>query len=246
MKRLIALAGLTATLGLGLAACGSATSHHSVSTSATTEEPASATMTTTQACQRLHSWENGTVSGPLFSLSATLENGTAGSQFSKDLTAWMYAGNSTTANKVHADCNSVGVDIFSLTATPAPATSAPAPAATTPAPAPAPKVLTFTGHGNGSTPKFSTSGDFTVSWIYTGNVMSIAGYSSSDLFGALMHSPGSSDEKQFGQDSTFNNPSDIAATGSGNQTITGDDGTHYLTIQADVASTWTFKVTTSP
>jgi hypothetical protein len=123
---------------------------------------------------------------------------------------------------------------------PAPAAAAPAPVAkAAPKPAPAPKVLTFTGHGNASTPKFITTGDFTVSWVYSGNVDNSFGSSMPDNFAADMYTSG------LGQDvMNFNGVNEIQSSGSGNQTISGDDGTHYFTVQSNGASTWTFKVKT--
>jgi hypothetical protein len=110
---------------------------------------------------------------------------------------------------------------------------------------PAPKVFTYTGHGNESTPKFTTSGDFTVSWAYSGNVDVAFGQSLPDNFSVSMFSSGQTEVGQTGQDLNFNDPNEIQASDSGNQTISGDDGTHYFTVQSNAASAWTFKITTS-
>ena len=126
------------------------------------------------------------------------------------------------------------------------AASTSAPAATHSAKAVAAKpaapqtLITFTGHGNESTPSFTTNGDFTVSWVYSGNVDTSTGSAMPDNFSATMNTAGQ------GQDINFNGPNDIQASGSGNQTISGDDGSHYLTVQANDASTWTIKVVAAP
>ena len=105
-------------------------------------------------------------------------------------------------------------------------------------------MLSFTGHGSESTPKFITSGDYTVTWAYSGNVdSSIPGSPQPDNFILNMET---SSGYGPGQDAAFNGPNDIQASGSGNQTVSGDDGTHYLTVQASDASTWTVKVITAP
>jgi hypothetical protein len=101
-------------------------------------------------------------------------------------------------------------------------------------------LLTFTGHGNESTPSFTTNGDFTASWVYSGNVDTSTGSTMPDNFSTNMNTAGQ------GQDINFNGPNDIQASGSGNQTISGDNGSHYFTVQANDASTWTIKVVSAP
>ncbi len=124
---------------------------------------------------------------------------------------------------------------------PAATHSATAQPAATASPAAPRALLSFTGHGNESTPSFTASGDFTVSWAYSGNVDdSIPGSPQPDNFSAVMNTPGQ------GEDVAFNGPNDIQASGSGNQTVSGDSGSHYFTVQASGASTWTVKVLTAP
>jgi hypothetical protein len=119
----------------------------------------------------------------------------------------------------------------------APTTEAPATVTTTPA-VPA-TLLNFTGHGDESTPKFDTSGDFTVTWSYSGNVDTSFGSSTPTNFIANMNTSGQ------GEDIAFNGANDVQASGTGNQTVSGDDGTHYFTVQASANSTWTIKVITA-
>ena len=101
-------------------------------------------------------------------------------------------------------------------------------------------LLTFTGYGNESTSSFTTNGDFTASWVYSGNVDTSSGSAMPDNFSTTMNTAGQ------GQDINFNGPNDIQASGSGNQTISGDNGSHYFTVQANDASTWTIKVVSAP
>lgn len=129
-------------------------------------------------------------------------------------------------------------------------TSAPAPAPThSSAPAVAPThapakpaapvtLLTFTGHGNESTPAFTTHGDYTVTWTYSGNVDTTEGSSLPSNFIMNLNTTGQ------GPDIGFNGVNDISASGSGNQTVSGDSGSHYLTVQA--IGDWTVKVTAVP
>ncbi len=90
-------------------------------------------------------------------------------------------------------------------------------------------LLTFTGHGNESTPSFTSTGDFTVSWVYSGNVDTSTGTATPDNFSAAMNTSGQ------GEDIAFNRPNDIQASGSGNQTVSGDNGSHHFTVQANDA-----------
>lgn len=98
-------------------------------------------------------------------------------------------------------------------------------------------LLTFTGHGNESTPKFSSSGDFTVTWSYSGNVDNTTGSSIPDNFMMDMYTTGQGDDML-----NFNPVNEIQTSDSGNQTVSGDDGTHYFTVQSNASSTWTIKV----
>lgn len=125
-------------------------------------------------------------------------------------------------------------------ASPAVTHSATAQPAATQAPAAPQALLSFTGHGSESTPQFTSTGDFTVTWAYSGNVDNSLGNAAPDNFSAIMNTPGQ------GQDTAFNGPNDIQSSGSGNQTVSGDSGSHYFTVQANDASTWTIKVTTAP
>ena len=133
-----------------------------------------------------------------------------------------------------------GTTTHNATAQPAITHSATAQPAATTAPAAPQTLLSFTGHGNESTPPFNASGDFTVSWAYSGNVDSSLGSPAPDNFIVVMDTPGQ------GEDVGFNGPNDIQASGTGSQTVSGDSGSHYFTVQANGASTWTIKVITAP
>jgi hypothetical protein len=124
------------------------------------------------------------------------------------------------------------------------AAAAAAPAPTTPAPTTpaAPQtLLNFTGHGNESTSSFTSSGDFSVSWSVTGNTDTSSGTAIPDNFMIDMYTAGTGDDMM-----NFNPVNDIQSTDSGNQTVSSDDGSHYFTVQANTASTWTIKVVTAP
>ena len=128
-----------------------------------------------------------------------------------------------------------------VTSAPAvPQTVAPAAVATQP-PATPQTLLDFTGHGSESTPKFSTSGDFTVTWAVTGNVDTSSGTPIPDNFMVSMYTAGQGDDVL-----NFSPVNDIQVTDGGNQTVSGDDGSHYFTVKANPASTWTIKVVTAP
>jgi hypothetical protein len=64
-----------------------------------------------------------------------------------------------------------------------------------------------------------------VSWVYGGNVDTSAGTAMPDNFSATMNT----------SDIAFNGPNDIHASGSGNQTVSGDNRSHYFTVQANDA-----------
>ena len=124
----------------------------------------------------------------------------------------------------------------------APTTAAPS------TPAPVPVTRTFSGRGKGSTPTFTSVGSFTVSWTFKGNVdvtqWATGTTSSPDNFSISMFSSAPEEVGQVNQDLAFNDPNEVQASDSGNQTISGDDGTHYFTVDSGTACAWTFTVVT--
>lgn len=107
-----------------------------------------------------------------------------------------------------------------------------------PAPPAGTSVGTYTGHGNETTEAFNVpdSGDYLVSWTYSGNVDASFGDSSPDNFSASMTGPGG-----FSGDM----PNDIAASGSGSTEVTGDSGVESINVEANGAASWTFTVTSA-
>lgn len=115
------------------------------------------------------------------------------------------------------------------------AQAAPAPTVTVTAPAPEPQagalLGTFKGTGNQVTPAFTVpdSGNFIVTWSYSGNVDSSFGSSQPTNFAVSDNAGGFGDL-----------PDDIAASGHGSTEVTGASGTDRLNVQA--AGTWAVTV----
>jgi hypothetical protein len=104
-------------------------------------------------------------------------------------------------------------------------------------PTPAPTegtLLNFSGNGTEETPSFTAggSGDYTVSWTYSGNTSD--GIASNFIVG-----------EDGGNDiNAASLPNDIAASGSGNTGVFGDAGRHTFNVQSD--GSWTIKVVSAP
>jgi hypothetical protein len=130
-----------------------------------------------------------------------------------------------------------GPTTSSTTAPPPASSSSPAmPAATTapPAPKPAQTLLKFSGHGSESTPHFtSASGDYKVSWAYSGN---------SDMYGGSNFIVTELPESDF--NTPLSLPNDIQDHGSGSAEASGDSGSHSFNVQS--VGNWTITVTTAP
>jgi hypothetical protein len=124
---------------------------------------------------------------------------------------------------------------------PAAVTTVPGPAVTVtvspPAPAAGTVLLKDTGSGTRVTPSFTAggSGDYIVSWSFSGN---------SDGFGGgsnfIMGEDGATDANALSL------PNDIAVQGSGSTEIEGDAGAHTFNVRAADGSTWTVKVVSAP
>jgi hypothetical protein len=112
---------------------------------------------------------------------------------------------------------------------------------TVPTPAPTEgTLLNFTGTGTEVTPSFTVagSGDYIVSWTYSGNDSQGTG---GDNFIVSESTAGS------GQDSSaLSLPNDIQTSGSGNTEVDGDTGSHTFSVQADPTCSWTIKVVSAP
>lgn len=128
------------------------------------------------------------------------------------------------------------------TAKPAPAktVTAPAPPAVTqtvspPPPAAGTQVAKFNGTGNANTATFNvpSTGDYVVSWNYSGNVDNSLGTNTPDNFNISTTGPNGY---------TGNLPNDIAASGHGSTEITGDSGTDSFNVMANAACNWTITV----
>ena len=101
-------------------------------------------------------------------------------------------------------------------------------------------LLNFTGSGTSSTPTFTVAGDgdYIVSWTFSGNDSQGTG---GDNFIVGENTAGS------GQDTNaLSLPNVIQASGSGNTTVSGDQGVHTFSVQADQGATWTIKVVSAP
>ncbi len=114
-----------------------------------------------------------------------------------------------------------------VTAAP-PAASAPAAGST---------LLDFSGSGTQQTPSFtsSSSGDYTVSWTFSGNDTQVPG---GDNF--IMQEDGGSDVNALSL------PNVIQTSGQGSTGVTGDTGSHSFNVTADQGSSWTIKVISAP
>lgn len=108
-----------------------------------------------------------------------------------------------------------------------------------PAPPPSTKVATFKGSGNSTTPQFTVpdSGDYVVSWSYSGNVDNSFGSNTADNFNI---------ETTGANGFTGSLPNDIATSGHGSTEITGDSGTESFNVMANAACTWTITVVSAP
>lgn len=110
---------------------------------------------------------------------------------------------------------------------PAPSTPAAQPVAFKPQ-----TLLSDQGMGTQTTRQFtSDSGNYIVSWVYTGNVQ--GGIASN----FILSEDGGND---FASDMA-SLPNDIASAGHGSTEITGDTGTHRFNVQS--VGSWTLKVT---
>jgi hypothetical protein len=126
-----------------------------------------------------------------------------------------------------------------VTVTASAAAAAPAPAVTVtetvspPPPAAGEKIATFKGSGNAVTPPFNVpdSGNYIVTWYYSGNVDTSFGNSQPANFSVANTGDG------LGGDL----PNDIAASGHGSTEVTGGTGTDRFNVQA--AGSWTITVT---
>lgn len=107
-----------------------------------------------------------------------------------------------------------------------------------PAPPAGTQVGTYTGHGNETTAAFNVpdSGDYVVTWSYSGNVDDSFGDSMADNFSASMTGTGG-----FSGDM----PNVVQASGSGSTEVTGDSGVESINVEANSAATWTFTVTSA-
>jgi hypothetical protein len=108
-------------------------------------------------------------------------------------------------------------------------------------PTPAPTegtLLNYSGQGTSETPSFTAggSGDYTVTWTYSGNNDSSFGSSTATNFS--IQEDGGNDFKSTSL------PNDIAASGSGNTGVFGDAGRHTFNVQA--TGSWTVKVVSAP
>lgn len=104
-----------------------------------------------------------------------------------------------------------------------------------PPPAAGTTIATLTGSGNQATKSFNVppSGDYLVSWQYSGNNSSGDG---GDNFS--IQTTGSNG---FSGDL----PNDIATSGHGSTEITGDSGSESFNVQADSTCNWTIAVTSA-
>jgi hypothetical protein len=101
-------------------------------------------------------------------------------------------------------------------------------------------LLNFTGSGTEVAPSFNVagSGDYIVSWTFSGNDSQGTG---GDNFIVSENTAGS------GQDSNaLSLPNVIQSSGSGNTEVDGDTGSHTFSVQADPTATWTMKVVSAP
>lgn len=109
--------------------------------------------------------------------------------------------------------------------------------ASPPPPATGSKLLDFSGTGTEETPSFNAggSGDYTVSWTFSGNDQQGDG---GDNF--IMSEDGGNDVNALSL------PNVIQTDGSGNTGVTNDPGAHTFNVQADDGSSWTVEVVSAP
>lgn len=95
------------------------------------------------------------------------------------------------------------------------------------------KIFGYTGSGNENTPAFNVpgSGDYIVSWTFSGNS---DGFGNGDNFNITATNQG-----LF---SALGLPNDIADSGHGSTEITGDSGAESFNVQAADSSTWTISI----
>jgi len=108
-------------------------------------------------------------------------------------------------------------------------------ASPTPAPFQPQTLLDYSGTGQEATPRFTVggSGDYTVSWTFSGNTDPEFGGASNFII-----------EEDGSNDFNFDGPDLIQASGSGSTNVSGDTGTHTFNVQA--SGSWTIKVVTAP
>lgn len=104
-----------------------------------------------------------------------------------------------------------------------------------PPPAAGTTVLDDSGSGTAVTRPFTVggSGDYIVSWTYSGNS------DSSGPSNFIVSEDGGNDIN-----ASSSLPNDIAASGTGSTMTTGDAGTHTFNVQSE--GNWTIKVVTAP
>jgi hypothetical protein len=135
---------------------------------------------------------------------------------------------------VLAACSSATrtVTVVKTVAVPGPVVTVTVPSSPPPA---GTRIGMWSGSGNENTPAFTApaSGDYVVSWTYSGN-----------------DDPSSGGATNFAIMATDSNaqaldlPNDIAASGSGSTEVTGASGTESFNVQA--AGSWTITVTSAP
>lgn len=115
-------------------------------------------------------------------------------------------------------------------AVPSPSPSPVTVTVTPPPPPPATTIATFRGSGNANTGTFTVpdSGNYVVSWSYSGNSTGSGG----DNFSISETSGGG-----FGD-----LPNDIAVSGHGSTEVTNASGTDSFNVQADASCSWTITV----
>jgi hypothetical protein len=106
---------------------------------------------------------------------------------------------------------------------------------TAPPPAAGTAVGKWSGTGNQNTPAFSApaSGNYIVTWTYSGNVDPAIGQGTNFAITLTDQSA-----------TALGLPNDIAASGSGSTEVTGASGVESFNVEA--AGNWTIKVVTAP
>ena len=129
--------------------------------------------------------------------------------------------------------------VTTRTATVTKTVQVPGPTVTKTVPAPPPPagtvVGTWSGTGNQATPAFNApaSGNYVVSWTYSGNIDPQMGGANNFIINA-------NDQSAMADGL----PNDIAASGSGSTEVTGASGVESFNVQA--TGQWTIKVVTAP